>query len=29
MDKVNRLGDEAAGFKMAFEQIKEYKLKYG
>lgn len=29
MDKVNRLGNEAAGFKMAFEQIKEYKLKYG
>jgi photosystem II stability/assembly factor-like uncharacterized protein len=29
IDKVNRLGNEAAGFKMAFEQIKEYKLKYG
>ena len=29
IEKVTRLGDEAAGFKIAFEHIKEYKMKNG
>jgi hypothetical protein len=29
IEKVTRLGDEAAGFKIAFEHIKEYKIKNG
>lgn len=29
IEKVTRLGDEAAGFKIAFEHIMEYKMKNG